>query len=84
MALTGRPHPGHQLHEPKGEVLPELGSEKPPASRRGRGGAWTEEREAPREPKGRGDAWTEEREARNERRATREGIASKRPGGERE
>ena len=35
------------------------------------------------EPTGRGGAWTEEREARNERRATREGTASERPGGER-
>ncbi len=35
------------------------------------------------EPTGRGGAWTEEREARNERRATREGAASERPGGER-
>ena len=33
------------------------------------------------EPEGRGGAWTEEREAGNERRATREGAASKRPGG---
>jgi DNA-binding CsgD family transcriptional regulator len=35
------------------------------------------------EPKGRGAAWTEERGATKERRATREGGAFKRPGGER-
>jgi hypothetical protein len=37
-----------------------------------------------REPKRRGGAWTEEREARNERRATREGIAFRRLGSERD